>query len=113
MYKRHKQSWTPPSQHWIKYNTDASKNRMNNNTTISYVYRNTAGRIITKYGSITGDMPILVAKVLAIREALKHAIQGENFRVTIQSDSLITIQVINRNTLSPLLFLIQWKTLKI
>lgn len=48
-------------------------------------------------------MPILVVEVLAIRTALKHAIQGKNSSVIIESDSHITIQAINGKTLPPFL----------
>lgn len=50
-----------------------------------------------------GDIPILVAEILAICEALFHAIQEKNTSVIIESNSLIGIQAINGNTLSPFL----------
>lgn len=31
------QSWTSLPKEWLKYKTDASKNRMNNETAISYI----------------------------------------------------------------------------
>lgn len=67
------QDWAPLPQEWSKYNTDASKNRKNHKKAISYVCRNANGRIIYKKSSIIGDLPILVAENLSIREALKHA----------------------------------------
>lgn len=88
------QYWTPPLQHWLKYNTNASKNKTNKMTTISYFCKNTNDRIINKYGLIFGDLPILRIETLAIRKVLKHAMQ-ESYSRVIESDLLIVLQAIN------------------
>lgn len=59
------QGWISPLRGWFKYHTDVSKNRKTNMTAISYVCWNPTGRVINKNGRITGDIPILVAEVLA------------------------------------------------
>lgn len=45
------------------------------------------------------DLPILLAKTLAIWEALKHAVQEKHSRVIIESDSLTAIKPINGNSI--------------
>lgn len=83
--------WTPPPQRWLKYNTNTSKNIKNNKTAISFVCRDATGKIITKVGTVIGDIPILVTEIMTIREAAKHAIQHNRSRVIIESDSVIII----------------------
>lgn len=70
---------------------------MNNKTTISYICRNLDGRIISKSVTSIGDISILVRETLAIREAVKHAIQKKNLKIIIENDFLIAIQGINEN----------------
>lgn len=66
--------WTRPSQYWLTYDTDVSRNRMDKKTGNSSVCRNGNGRIINKYGTMIGDPPILIAETFGIQEALKHAV---------------------------------------
>lgn len=80
----------------MKYNTDASKNRKNKKTVISYVCRNAIG------GSSAKMVPLLQIHQfyylkLVIREVLKHAMKDKYSRIIIENDSLISIQTINRD----------------
>lgn len=51
---------------------------------------------------IIGDTPILVAETLAIRNAVKQAIQENHSKVIIESDPLIAIQAINGKSIPPI-----------
>lgn len=53
--------WTPPPQGWLKYNTDAQKNRKSNKRAISFFYRDATDGIITKTGRVVKDIHILIA----------------------------------------------------
>lgn len=45
---RYTQSWSPSQVGWIKFNTDVSRDKMNQKMTINYVCRYSIGRIIKK-----------------------------------------------------------------
>lgn len=64
--------WTPPPPKWIKYNTDAAKNRKTNITAASFVCKN-ATNMNMAIARWIGDIDILIVKVLTIREAVIHA----------------------------------------
>lgn len=90
-----------PPVEWLKYNTDAAKNKNNNNTDITYIYRNTDGTILVKNARSIGDTPILVTEVLAIREVVNHARFKKTPRFIIENNSLTTIQEINDSITPP------------
>lgn len=60
-------------------------------TAISYVSRESIRHIIKKAGRKIGNKQVLVVETLAIRSALKHTIQENYSKVSIESDSLIAI----------------------
>lgn len=61
---------------------------------ISFVYTDTTGRLIKKEGRIIRDVVVLVAEILAIRNALDQAI--------IENDSLIAIQDLTGKFIVPI-----------
>lgn len=102
--QRYPQWWTPPLPEWIKYNTDAAKNRKTNYTAISYICRSATNMNTAKFATSFGDLNILSAEVLAIRQAVIHA-KAKNYpKVIIGSDSLTAIQALNEAT-NPLFFI--------
>lgn len=57
-------------QDWLKYNTDAAKQRNNGNTAISYYCRNATGMMLAKNTESIGVTIIIIVEVLVIQEAL-------------------------------------------
>lgn len=81
--------WQPPPVGWLKWNTDASRIDKKRSTTISYVSRDSNGTILSAISRKIGNPNILVAEVLAIREAIFGTIQRQMNRIIIESDCLV------------------------
>lgn len=93
MHVKSDQNYSSPQVSWIKLNTDASKEKREQKTTIRYVCRGSAVCIVEKEGKYIRDVPVLVAETLVIRNMLRQAIKELYPKVIIESDSLIAVQV--------------------
>lgn len=77
--------WDPPPIGWLKWITKASKISVANGITISYVCRDSTGRIQKAYGKKIGDYTILVTETLSIRKVLEMIIHEKLSNVIIES----------------------------
>lgn len=82
-----KHSRKPPPSDWMKWNTDASKVMITNLTTIGVVCRDSSGSTIASLGKKIGEVPVLVAEAIAIREALTLARDRNTDKLVIENDS--------------------------
>lgn len=97
--QRYSNRWTPSPQDWVKFNTNTIRKRKTNNTTISYICRNVINMTMTKYTTSAGDLDILNAGMLTIRETASHA-KLKNYPKLIKSKPHITTQALNEHAIS-------------
>lgn len=76
-----------------------TQNQKVSEATISFICRDSMECIITKERKSTEDTSVLLAKTLTIRNALIHAINSKYSNVIIESDSMIMIQAINKESI--------------
>lgn len=63
--------WNPPPLNWLKCNTDVNKIPNNNLTSIELAWKDSNGRILLTSGKKLGDVPILMAEAVPMREAFR------------------------------------------
>lgn len=62
--------WKPPSEDWVKTNTDAPRKLSRKSASIGYVMRHDYAKIIMEKGEEIGDCPLLIAECVVVRKAI-------------------------------------------
>ena len=88
-------SWSPPDIGCLKLNTDASIRSNSTSFSVGLVLRDHLGTFVAgKVDSLPGSYTVLEAETLAICEGLKWLMSMPYQKVSVESDSLLSVQAI-------------------
>lgn len=99
--QQHIQKWKPPEMGDFKINVDASVVEGQHSYAVGMVLRNHRGDYVSrKTMRFTGEVQVVEAEMVAILEAMVWLddLQLGNVKVSIESDSLLSVMAINKNS---------------